>query len=462
MAFNRDKAAGTKAEKKKSEKKYSADIKMKAEKKGMPDKPKTGEKKYPVKKKDYKAEHGTGKAGEKKYPVKKTDIKAEPEVKKAVAKGPCPVHHRCGGCQYLGMTNGEQLKKKERTVKELLKDICPVEPVIGMEEPWRYRNKVHGAFAYVKGKAVSGMYEESTHRVVPVERCLIEDEKADAIICTVRDLLKSFRVRVYDEDTGFGLLRRVLVRRGFATGQILVVLVCASPVFPSKNNFVKALRKEHPEITSVVLNVNDKYTSMILGERNITLYGKGYIEDVLCGKTFRISPSSFYQINPVQTEKLYRKAIELAKLTGKERIIDAYCGIGTIGQIASDYCGEVIGVELNKEAVADARINAKINGVKNATYIAADAGAFMVQMAEKGEKVDVLFMDPPRAGSDLPFIESAVKLQPEKIVYISCNPETLARDLKIFKKKGYKPEKATPVDLFPWTAHVEVVCVLHR
>ncbi|MCQ2500265.1 MAG: 23S rRNA (uracil(1939)-C(5))-methyltransferase RlmD, partial [Lachnospiraceae bacterium] len=379
-----------------------------------------------------------------KYQVKTSD---RPPVK----KGPCPVVHRCGGCQYLGMTNEEQLKKKEKQVRELLKGICEVSPILGMKDPWRYRNKVHGAFAYVKGNAICGMYEQSTHTVVPVEKCLIEDEKADAIIRTVRDLLKSFKVRVYDEDTGFGLLRRVLVRRGFATGQILVVLVCTSPVFPSKNNFVKALRKEHPEISSVVLNINDKYTSMILGERNITLYGKGYIEDVLCGKTFRISPSSFYQVNPVQTEVLYNKAIEIAGLTGKERIIDAYCGIGTIGQIASDGAAEVIGVELNKEAVADAKINAKINGVKNARYVAADAGAFMVQMAEKGEHVDVLFMDPPRAGSDLPFIESAVKMQPDRIVYISCNPETLARDLKIFGKKGYKTRKAVPVDLFPWT-----------
>ncbi len=374
----------------------------------------------------------------------------------------CPVQKRCGGCQYLGISNQEQLKKKEQMVKKQLKGVCAVDSIIGMEEPWRYRNKVHGAFASVKGTIISGTYEESTHRVVPVEDCLIEDEKADAVIRTIRNLLKSFKVRVYDEKTGYGLLRRVLIRRGFATNQILVVLVCASPVFPSKNNFVKALRKEHPEITSVVLNINDKYTSMILGERNITLYGKGYIEDILCGKTFRISPASFYQVNPVQTEKLYRKAIELAGLTGKERIIDAYCGIGTIGQIAADHCKEVIGVEVNKTAVADARINAKINGVKNARYFAADAGAFMVQMAERKEHADVLFMDPPRAGSDLPFIQSAVKLGPDKIVYISCNPETLARDLKIFKKKGYIPGTATPVDLFPWTSHVECVVLLER
>ncbi len=389
------------------------------------------------------------------------DSNKKPE-KKGKRYSPCPVQHRCGSCRYLGMSNEEQLKQKEREVKELLKGICKVEPIIGMEEPWHYRNKVHAAFSYVKGNVISGTYEESTHTVVPVESCLIEDQQADAVIGTIRSLLKSFKVRVYDEDTGFGLLRHVLIRKGFATGQMLVVLVCTSPVFPSKNNFVKALRKEHPEISSVVLNVNDKYTSMVLGERNITLYGKGYIEDVLCGKTFRISPSSFYQVNPVQTEVLYRKAVELAGLTGKERIMDAYCGIGTIGQIAADHAKEVIGVELNREAVFDARVNAKINGVKNARYIAADAGAFMVQMAEQGEHADVLFMDPPRAGSDQPFIRSAVSLSPDRIVYISCNPETLARDLKLFKKKGYQPVKAVPVDLFPWTGHIETIVLLQK
>ena len=225
---------------------------------------------------------------------------------------------------------------------------------------------------------------------------------------------------------------------------------------------MKALRKLHPEITTVVLNVNDRKTSMVLGERNLVLYGKGYIEDQLCGYTFRISPSSFYQVNPVQTEILYQKAIEMAQLTGKERVIDAYCGIGAIGIIASKHVKEVISVELNKDAVKDAITNSKINGIKNVRFYQGDAGKFMVNMAERKESVDVVFMDPPRAGSDEAFLSSIVRLKPKKVVYISCNPETLARDLKYMEKNGYKAVKAVPVDMFSWTGHVETVCLLSR
>ena len=242
----------------------------------------------------------------------------------------------------------------------------------------------------------------------------------------------------------------------------MVVLVAASPVFPSKNNFVKALRKEHPRITTVVLNVNDRATSMVLGDRNIVLYGKGYIEDELCGCRFRISPNSFYQVNPVQTEVLYKKAISLAGLKGKEKVIDAYCGIGTIGLITASHCGEVIGIELNREAVKDAVGNAKRNGIKNARFYQGDAGEFLLNMAQNGERADVVFMDPPRAGSDEKFMASAVKMGPEKIVYISCNPETLKRDLQYLTGKGYRVKKICPVDMFPFTNHVEVICLLEK
>ena len=238
------------------------------------------------------------------------------------------------------------------------------------------------------------------------------------------------------------------------------MLVLSSPILPSKNNFVKALRKLHPEISTVVLNVNDKKTNMVLGERNITLFGKGYIEDVLCGLTFRISPSSFYQVNPVQTEKLYQTAISYAGLNGKERVFDAYCGIGTIGMVAAGKAKEVIGVELNKDAVRDAVTNAKRNQIKNIRFFCDDAGEFMTRMAEAQEKVDVLFMDPPRAGSDETFLSSAVKLAPRRIVYISCNPETLARDVKYLTKHGYAAKECQPIDMFPFTGHVESVIMM--
>lgn len=313
-----------------------------------------------------------------------------------------------------------------------------------------------------KGRIISGVYKEGTHTVLPVETCLIENKKADEIIGTIRELLPSFKMKVFDEDTGYGFLRHVLVRTAHATGEIMVVLITASPVFPSKNNFVKALRKVHPEITTVVQNVNDRNTSMVLGEKEHVLYGPGFIVDVLCGKKFRISSKSFYQINPVQTEKLYNLAIEAAGLTGKEMVVDAYCGIGTIGIVAASAAKEVIGVELNKDAVRDAVTNAKVNGEKNIRFYNNDAGKFMVQMASQNAHADVVFMDPPRSGSTEEFMDAVAILNPDRVVYVSCNPETLARDLAYFKKKGYRAEKAWAVDQFPMTGHVETVCLLGR
>lgn len=375
----------------------------------------------------------------------------------------CPAAKRCGGCTYQGVPYQEQLKKKQKQVEELLGSFGPVEPILGMEQPYFYRNKVHAVFDRRRdGTIVSGIYQEGSHRVVPVESCQIEDQLADRIIGTIRRLLKSFRIAVYQEDRGFGLFRHVLIRRGFSSGQVMVVLVLASPIMPSKNNFVKALRREHPEITTVVLNVNDRNTSMVLGERNITLWGPGFIEDTLCGCRFRISPSSFYQVNPVQTEALYQKAVEFASLTGKERVLDAYCGIGTIGLIAARKAGQVIGVELNKGAVRDAIGNARANQISNARFYQGDAGEFMVQLARQGQPVDVVFMDPPRAGSDEPFLSSLVKLAPKRVVYISCNPETQARDLKYLTGKGYAVERVQPVDMFPMTDHTESIVKLVR
>lgn len=373
----------------------------------------------------------------------------------------CASAKKCGGCQYQGVPYKEQLKKKQKYAESLLKSFGRVSPIIGMENPYYYRNKVHAAFDRDrKGNIICGTYQPSTHKVVPIEECLIEDKKSQKIIRTIRDMLKSFKIKTYDEDTGYGLLRHVLVRRGFTSNEIMVVLVIGSPIFPSKNNFVKALRKVYPEISTVVLNVNNKRTSMVLGERDIVIYGKGYITDTLCGCTFRISPQSFYQVNPVQTEILYKKAVQFSGLTGAERVIDAYCGIGTISLIAAKQAKEVIGVELNKAAVRDARINAKENKISNVRFQQGDAGLFMEAMAEAGETADVVFLDPPRAGSDEKFLNSLVKLKPQKVVYISCHPESLARDLKYLTKKGYCVKKIQPVEMFCFTSHVETVVML--
>ena len=375
----------------------------------------------------------------------------------------CPAYGKCGGCQLLDTPYEEQLEQKQKQVEKLLKPYCKVEKIIGMEEPFYYRNKVHAVFGHRKdGTIISGTYQEGTHFIVPVDECMIENQTADAIIRDIRILLKSFKIKTYNEDTGYGLFRRVLVRTGFHSGQVMVVLVLGSPILPSKNNFVKALRKLHPEITTIILNVNAQKTSMILGERESVLYGKGYIEDTLCGCTFRISSKSFYQINPLQTERLYTKAIQLAGMTGKERVIDAYCGIGTIGLIASGKAKEVISVELNPDAVRDAIFNAKRNHIKNVRFYQNDAGVFMTEMAKAGEKADVVFMDPPRVGSDEAFLSSVIKLGPKKIVYISCNPVTLERDLKYLTKHGYRAEIACPVDMFPMTTNIETVVLLSQ
>lgn len=375
----------------------------------------------------------------------------------------CSVSKKCGSCQYQGVPYKEQLAAKQKRMKKLLGKFANVKPIIGMDDPFYYRNKVHAVFDRdKKGNIICGTYEAKTHKVVPIEECMIEDKISQEIIRTIRDMLKSFRIKTYDEDTGYGLLRHVLVRRGFFTDEIMVVIVIGSPIFPSKNNFVKALRKKYPQITTVVLNVNDKKTSMVLGERDIVIYGKGYIRDTLCGCTFRISPQSFYQVNPVQTEILYKTAIEYAGLGRKETVIDAYCGIGTIGLVAAKRAKNIIGVELNPDAVRDARINAKENKITNARFYQGDAGEFMENMAENGEHADVVFMDPPRTGSDKKFMSSVIKLNPSRIVYISCGPETLARDLEYLTKHGYDVRKIQPVDMFSFTDHCENICLLTK
>jgi len=375
--------------------------------------------------------------------------------------GRCPLSRKCGGCQLQNLSYEEQLKFKQKKVERLLSKFGKVSPIIGMENPYHYRNKVQAAFGTLRdGRIISGVYQSGTHRIVPVDLCMIEDKKADEIIVTIRGLLKSFRITTYDEDRQQGILRHVLVKRGFSSGQIMVVLVTSTPVLPSKNNFVKALLEEHPDITTIIMNINPFKTNLVLGSDERVLYGSGIIEDTLCGCVFEISAKSFYQINPVQTEVLYSKAMEYASLTGKEDIIDAYCGIGTIGLIAAKKARSVTGVELNKEAVRDAIKNAKRNKIENAWFYNGDAGKFMLTMAREKKHVDIVFMDPPRAGSDEKFLSSAVTLGPDKIVYISCNPETQDRDLKYLTAKGYKVSTIQPVDMFPHTNHVECVVLM--
>ncbi len=375
----------------------------------------------------------------------------------------CPLYKKCGGCQLQNMTYEEQLSFKQAKCVKTLGSFGFVERIIGMENPTHYRNKVQAAFGLTRsGKIISGVYQSKSHRIVLVDDCLLEDETADRIIVDIRKMLPSFKLLPYNEDTGRGFLRHVLVKRGFKTGEVMVVLVTGTPVFPRKNDFIRKLLSLHPEITTIVQNVNSAKTSLVLGKDEAVLFGKSYIEDILCGNRFRISPKSFYQINPVQTEKLYNTAIDFANLTGKETVLDAYCGIGTIGITAAKKAKTVIGVELNPDAIRDAKQNARLNKKENLRFFTADAGEFMESMASENEKVDVVFMDPPRAGSDLKFLKSLVTLGPDRIVYISCNVETQARDLLFLVRNGYKVKKIQPVDMFPHTGHVESVCLLTK
>lgn len=376
---------------------------------------------------------------------------------------PCPQRHKCGGCKLQNLSYERQLQLKQGQLISLLGEFGHVENIIGMATPLHYRNKVHAAFGLDgRRNIVSGVYKPGSHAIVPVDSCMIEDELADKIICTIRSMLREFKIQVYDERSGSGWLRRVLVRRGFATGEVMVVLVAVSPIFRLQKPFLKKLTEQHPEINTVILNINDRFTPVILGKREKVIYGSGYIEDVLCGHRFRISPASFYQVNPVQTEVLYRKAVEFASLTGSETVLDAYCGIGTIGITASDKAKQVIGVEINQAAVRDAITNARLNSIKNCWFTAGDAGEYMQQMVRDGHRPDLVFMDPPRAGSDERFISSLLAAAPQRIVYISCAPDTLSRDLRLITAGGYAVRKIQPVDMFPFTEHIECVVKLER
>ena len=382
----------------------------------------------------------------------------------------CPVASRCGGCEWLAMPYDEQLDRKQNYIEELFADFkCEVDPILGMNEPWGYRNKVQLPFAPGHtdrdGRTTArwGIFERGTHHIVPCSACLVEDERARPIIATVANLLPRFNILPYDEKTGTGLLRYVLVRTAHATDQVMVTLVCNGQRIPSAKAFLDKLLERHPEITTVVLNVNRERTSVILGSEETVLMGPGYIEDELCGCRFRISSSSFYQTNPVAAEALYDLAVELAGLHPGDRIGDAYCGTGTIGIVAAKQSGaHLIGVERNADAVKDAEENARLNGIEDAEFITGDAGSVFARMARAGRSLDVVFMDPPRAGSNQAFLANLSRLGPRRVVYISCEPRTQRHDINALVKNGYRVTRICPVDMFPHTDHVENVILLER
>lgn len=409
----------------------------------------------------------------------------------------CPVRTRCGACQWLDVPYAEQLARKQKNMQRLFGPLSnsatTFRDIAGMDDPRYYRNKVTSP--YVPGRKLGaptgkrkgatkragkrppaareilcGMYAAGTHRVIPTDECLIENPTAKKAILAVRSLMQRYGVEPYNEDTGSGFMRHAVVRVGHSSGEVLVTLVTNGAAFPGSRNFCRELTRRVPAITTVVQNVNTRQTNVILGTEEKTLYGPGFILDTLCGLSFRISSHSFYQVNSTQTEVLYRRAIEMAQLTGSETAFDAYCGTGTIGLVAArglpdapeQHAAQVIGVDNVEAAIKDARANAEHNGIANATFHAVDAGAFMVEQARAGESLDVLLMDPPRAGASASFIEATATLAPARIVYISCNPTTQARDVRALADHGYRLREVQPVDMFPHTTHTECICRLER
>jgi len=359
------------------------------------------------------------------------------------------------------MTYEEQLSYKMSRAIKLLGRFCHVDEIVPMASTSAYRNKAQAAYFEQNGKVYFGIYQSSSGKIIRCEGCLVETPAAWELFTGVRNLMNELRLHAYNPSTGRGFLRHVLIRQGFATGEIMVVLVGATPIFPKEKLFVSLLTERFPQITTVTYNVNDTDTPLWLTDYERVLYGRGFITDILCGCVFRISSRSFYQINPVQTGKLYTKAMELAALTGNERVLDAYSGIGTIGIIAAKKASRVSCVETNRSAVDDGIWNAKCSGIYNVKFFAMDTVKFIRGAISRKEYYDVVFVDPPRAGCDKEFLSKLLSLAPKKIVYISCNPETLARDLSFLRAK-YKVKRIVPFDMFPHTNHCEVVVSLTR
>ena len=374
----------------------------------------------------------------------------------------CPFSRKCSGCQLQNLTYPEQLKMKQVKLIRLLGRFCHVDEIIGMDNPINYRNKAQAMFGFKNGKIISGIYQSANGKIAEVEGCMLETDESQEIVKTVKRLAIKYKIKAYDLQSGKGFLRHVLVREGFKTGQIMVVIVSANDAFPQKEAFAEDLVSVHKNITTVVWNINPTETPLFLGKKSVTLYGEGYIKDTLCDLEFRISPSSFYQVNPVQTEILYDTARKFADLNGEQAVLDAYCGTGTIGLTMAKNAKKVLGVEINADAIRDAKENATLNGIRNVEFYNEDAGEYISFLARKKEKIDVVITDPPREGCSMKFLKSLIELSPKRVVYISCNPETLARDLNVLVKSGYRVKKIQGVDMFPHTNHIECVVALTR
>ena len=378
----------------------------------------------------------------------------------------CPVARQCGGCQIQQMSYQAQLRFKEKLVDDNLKRIGKIEgyeffPAIGMEEPFRYRNKAQYPIGVKDGKAIMGFYAPRSHRITDIKECMIQQKKASEVLGIIKEYIDEFRIPVYDEIKHKGLIRHVLTRTAFSTGEVMVTVVINGRKIPKQDKLIEKL-KRIDGLVSVVMNTNTERTNVIMGPECKTVWGKDFIRDKIGNVSFDISSLSFYQVNPVQTEKLYKIAVEKAGLTGNENVIDVYCGIGTISLFAAEKAKNVYGIEVVKRAIEDAKHNAEINNITNAVFESGKAEEVLPRMYREGKKADVIFLDPPRKGVEPAVVDAVSGMNPDRIVYVSCDPATLARDLRLFEEKGYKAEEAQPVDMFCQTSAVETVVLLSK
>lgn len=398
------------------------------------------------------------------------------EASPARVEAPCEIYDRCGGCQIQHMDYAAQLDWKRQQVADSLQrigklDVRPfdaeeggvlVPQTLGMSEPWRYRNKAQVPMGQENGRLIGGFYARGSHRIVDMETCIIQHEANDEMVETVKSIGRELGISAYDEESGRGLLRHVVVKVAFATGEKMVVLVTNGERLPRVDDWVEEIKNRIPGVKSICQNVNTRQTNVIFGDVTTVLWGDEVIHDYIGDVKFAISARSFYQVNPAQTEVLYGKTLEYAGLTGNETVIDAYCGIGTISLFLAQKAKRVYGVEIVKEAIEDARKNAKLNGIENAEFEVGASEDVIPRWKEQGITPDVIVVDPPRKGCDPRLLETILEMKPERVVYVSCNPATLARDLRVLEDGGFKTVKVQPVDMFPQTVHVEAVALLVR
>ncbi len=400
-------------------------------------------------------------------------VKASPDRVSA----PCPIYDQCGGCQIQHMSYAGQLAWKRQLVVDNLQRIgklnvlvedaegaeqqgIRVLPTMGMDEPWRYRNKAQVPIGAAEGGLVGGFYAKGSHRIIDMESCLIQHEHNDEVVAKVKELGSHLGISAYNEETGRGLLRHVVVKKAFRTGEMMLVLVTNGRDIPHKDAWIGSIREAIPHVASICQNVNKKQTNVIFGDETRVLWGRDVIYDYIGDVQFAISARSFYQVNPVQTEVLYGKTVEYAELSGKETVIDAYCGIGTISLFLAQHADQVYGVEIVPEAIEDARSNAMLNAMKNVKFEVGASENVIPRWKEQGIEADVIVVDPPRKGCDPRLLDTILEMKPERVVYVSCNPSTLARDLRVLEDGGYRTVEVTPVDMFPHTVHVECCALI--